>query len=103
MKLRRRSKFAAEVSTASLNDIMFFLMLFFLIVSTIAAPGLLKVALPISDAAVVDNKPTVRMEISADLQYSIDNQAVTAADLPSVLSRQLSGKPDASIALNIDK
>ncbi|RYF68886.1 MAG: biopolymer transporter ExbD, partial [Cytophagaceae bacterium] len=36
MKLRRKRKFAAEVATSSLNDIMFFLLLFFLIISTVA-------------------------------------------------------------------
>ena len=38
MKLKRRHDFKAEVATASLNDIMFFLLLFFLIVATFANP-----------------------------------------------------------------
>ncbi|MFZ4800138.1 MAG: biopolymer transporter ExbD, partial [Bacteroidia bacterium] len=46
MKLRRKKRFEAEVATSSLNDIMFFLLLFFLIISTIANPNVIKVLLP---------------------------------------------------------
>jgi biopolymer transport protein ExbD len=103
MKLRRRNKFAAEVNTASLNDIMFFLMLFFLIVSTIAAPGLLKVSLPKSDAAPTGNKPTLDLSISHDYRYSIGNTEVPAERLPEELAKTLSGQTDQVIKLNIDK
>jgi len=46
MKLRRRKREHAEVSTESLNDIMFFLLLFFLIVSTLVNPNVIKLLLP---------------------------------------------------------
>jgi biopolymer transport protein ExbD len=55
MKLRRKKSFEAEVATSSLNDIMFFLLLFFLIISTIANPNVIKVLLP---KALI--KPTIR-------------------------------------------
>ena len=46
MELRRKSRMSSEVSTSSLNDIMFFLMLFFLIMSTMVAPSVIKINLP---------------------------------------------------------
>ena len=46
MKIERRKPRNAEVYTASLNDIMFFLMLFFLIIATMIAPATMKVVLP---------------------------------------------------------
>ena len=45
MNLRRRTKETAEVSTESLNDIMFFLLLFFLIVSTLVNPNVGRVGM----------------------------------------------------------
>ncbi len=51
MKIKRKNSFAAEVATSSLNDIMFFLLLFFLIISTITNPNVIKVLLPRSGAA----------------------------------------------------
>jgi len=46
MKLRRRAREEAEVESSSLTDIMFFLMLFFLIASTLANPNVIKIMLP---------------------------------------------------------
>ena len=47
MKIKRESKFGgAHVETSPMNDIMFFLMLFFLIVSTLANPSVVKLVLP---------------------------------------------------------
>ena len=46
MKLKRLKRFHVEVATSSLNDIMFFLLLFFLIISTLANPNVLKLMLP---------------------------------------------------------
>jgi len=51
MNIRRSKHFKPEVSTSSLNDIMFFLLLFFLIVSTLANPNVIKVLLPKSRSA----------------------------------------------------
>ena len=51
MNIRRKQQFKPEVSTSSLNDIMFFLLLFFLIVSTLANPNVIKVLLPKSRSA----------------------------------------------------
>jgi biopolymer transport protein ExbD len=48
MNLRRTKHFKPEVSTSSLNDIMFFLLLFFLIVSTLANPNVIKLSFPSS-------------------------------------------------------
>ena len=56
MKIERRKSRAAEVYTASLNDIMFFLLLFFLIISTMVTPATIRVLLPKSkttDDAVI--------------------------------------------------
>ena len=46
MKLGRRKREEAEVESSSLSDIMFFLMLFFLIASTLANPNVIKIMLP---------------------------------------------------------
>lgn len=64
MKISRKKRFDAEVSTASLNDIMFFLLLFFLIVSTVANPNVIKVLLPKSDAADTLSKQQVVLTIT---------------------------------------
>jgi len=46
MNIRRKLKSHAEVHTGALNDILFILLLFFLIVSTLANPNVVKVDTP---------------------------------------------------------
>ena len=46
MIIRRKKHFKPEVSTSSLNDIMFFMLLFFLIVYSLANPNVIKLLLP---------------------------------------------------------
>ncbi|HEY0045345.1 MAG TPA: biopolymer transporter ExbD, partial [Flavobacterium sp.] len=49
MAIKRNKRFHAEVATSSLSDIMFFLLLFFLIISTLANPNVIKMTLPKSE------------------------------------------------------
>ena len=48
---RNRKRFEAEVGASSMSDIMFFLMLFFLIVSTLVNPSVIKLMLPKASSA----------------------------------------------------
>jgi biopolymer transport protein ExbD len=60
MKLRRRHREEAEVESSALNDIMFFLLLFFLIASTLANPNVIKIMLPkAKTTSSVQTKPFI--------------------------------------------
>jgi biopolymer transport protein ExbD len=60
MKLRRRHREEAEVESSALNDIMFFLLLFFLIASTLANPNVIKIMLPkAKTTSTVQTKPFI--------------------------------------------
>ena len=72
MQLRRPRREHAEVSTESLNDIMFFLLLFFLIVSTLANPNVIKLLLPESKQTQALAKKQILLQVTADHQYYID-------------------------------
>ena len=87
MKIERRKTGIAEVYTASLNDIMFFLLLFFLIISTMVTPMALKVLLPHSSTAEqVAVKKNVMLVVTGDRQYYIDDQKVGFGEIESRLS-----------------
>lgn len=78
MKIERRKNKTAEVYTASLNDIMFFLLLFFLIVSTMVTPAAIRVLLPNSSTAEkVATKKNITLIITSDLKYYVNDQEVT--------------------------
>jgi len=86
MKIERRKTGIAEVYTASLNDIMFFLLLFFLIISTMVTPMALKVLLPHSSTAEqVAVKKNIMLVVTGDRHY-IDDQKVGFGEIESRLS-----------------
>ncbi len=103
MNLRRRHKAASEVYSHSLNDIMFFLLLFFLIASTMATPSVLKLLLPNSKTGIQSVKHPVVISVSADMQYGVNDQIVTKETLESAVIAAVKGENDPTALLKIDK
>lgn len=103
MQLRRPRREHAEVSTESLNDIMFFLLLFFLIVSTLANPNVIKLLLPESKQTQALAKKQILLQVTADHQYYIDQTPVAEADLKGALLDRSKGLDKPTIVLRFDK
>lgn len=101
MKIRRNKRFHAEVSTHSLNDIMFFLLLFFLIVSTIANPNVIKILLPKSQSNQSIRKQPVTLTVTEDKRYYIDQQEVPFDGLETTLLQKSSGFDDLTVVLRL--
>ena len=99
MIIRRTRHFKPEVSTSSLNDIMFFLLLFFLIVSTLANPNVIKLLLPSSSAAQNINKQQITISVTGDKNYFIDNRQVSLGQMESVLKERLAGIEEPTVVL----
>ncbi len=89
MKLRSKNKFRPEVSTSSLSDIMFFLMLFFLITSTLISPSVIKLTLPSSKFHQTVRKTEISISITKDQKYFVNNQQVDLKGLELELNNQL--------------
>jgi biopolymer transport protein ExbD len=102
MKLKRRHREGAEVSTESLNDIMFFLLLFFLIISTLANPSVLKLTLPNSKNAVQMAKQQVTIEVDASHEYMVNKTRVEFADLENALKIELARTNSPTVVLKMD-
>ena len=107
MKIERRKLRTAEVYTASLNDIMFFLLLFFLIISTLVTPATIRVLLPqakTSEKVVV--KKQINLTITADQRYYVNQKEVTFENVEPQLSSILSSKKtgeEVIVLLHADK
>lgn len=101
MKLRRNKRFHAEVATASLNDIMFFLMLFFLIVSTVANPNVIKIMLPKSAANQTLSKQPVTLTVTEDKRYYINQQEVPFEQLEQKILEQVAGLTEATVVIRL--
>jgi biopolymer transport protein ExbD len=102
MNLRSKNKFRAEISTSSLSDIMFFLMLFFLIMSTLISPSVIKLTLPNSKYHQTVRKTEISISITKDLSYFINNQKVAFSDIEKELSRKIENIPDVTVVIRCD-
>jgi biopolymer transport protein ExbD len=104
MNLRnRKNRIAAEVQTSAMNDIMFFLLLFFLIASTITNPNVIKLLLPKSSTGLTVSKKTVNVSVTKDLKYYVDKKEVKVDDLQQSLSAYKTPNTDVTIVLYADK
>jgi len=104
MNLRKRHKSAsAEIHTSAMNDIMFFLLLFFLIASTITNPAVIKLALPKSKTGETVSKRTINVSVTKDLKYYIDQKQVSVDQLQPAIAALKTPNTDATIALFADK
>ena len=102
MKIKRRHREGAEVSTDSLSDIMFFLLIFFLILSTLVNPSVIKVNLPSSKSnQTFDTKP-IALVVTKDLQYYLNNKLVDAMNLEAELVTAMSQMKDPTVILKVD-
>jgi biopolymer transport protein ExbD len=102
VKIKRRHKEAAEVSTESLNDIMFFLLLFFLIISTLANPSVLKLNLPSSKPAEQLQKQQITVEVDANHQYVINKTPIPFTDLEDALKLEIAKTQSPTVVLKFD-
>lgn len=102
MKLRRKHKEGAEVSTESLNDIMFFLLLFFLIISTLVNPSVIKLTLPNSKSSAQMHKQPITIDVTKDAQYYINNIPISFSELETAISIKMKQTVDPTIVLRVD-
>jgi len=103
MNLRKRHRDEGEVHTGPLNDILFILLLFFLIVSTLANPNVIKLSQPKAKSDT-KSKQTVVVSIDANKQFYVGTTKVSLAELRAKLQPFLAKETDQpSIVINADK
>ena len=102
MNLRSRNKVDASFSMSSMTDLVFLLLIFFIILSTLVSPYALPVDLPVSQNRSKD-KQKVALRIDKDLVYSVDNRIVDPTELELILRKDLQGIEDPGIVLHVDQ
>jgi biopolymer transport protein ExbD len=102
MNIRKRLKTHPEMHTGALNDILFILLLFFLIVSTLANPNVIKVSNPKAKSDT-KAKQTVVITVDKNQQIYIGQSAIELAALEQQLKTYLANETDKpSVVINGD-
>jgi len=102
MNLQSKNKPHAEVFTAALNDIMFFLMLFFIIISTLLNPSIIKLNLPSAKNTQSIQKKEILLSVNKELQYFINNKQVSFDLIEPTLKNETLKEKDAFVVLRCD-
>ena len=101
MKIKRKHRFEAGVETGSMNDIMFFLMLFFLLVATLGNPNIIPLLLPGAKASSSVAKKQLTLSMTEDKKLFLEKSEIAMADLEGELTKRAVNQ-DATVVLRAD-
>jgi biopolymer transport protein ExbD len=102
MALKSRSKINATFSMSSMTDIVFLLLIFFMITSTLVNPNAIKLLLPQSRQQAAA-KPLTTVSITRDLSYFVETRRVSFNQIESALRERIGDETDVYISLNVDE
>lgn len=102
MAIKTRNKIDVSFNTSSMSDLVFLLLIFFMLTSTLVAPNAIKLLLPSSSSKTMA-KQTVTVYINDLLQYYVEETPVTDEELEGILSSKVEGQTEATIVLRSDK
>jgi biopolymer transport protein ExbD len=88
MRFRRKHREESEVFTDSLNDILFILLMFFLIVATMANPNVVKVGLP-KGTRDAKAKQNIMVSIDKNQQFYLGTTPVSSSAFDSLLAKEI--------------
>ena len=102
MNFRGRNKVTPEFNMSSMTDIVFLLLIFFMIASTLVTTNAIDILLP-KASGKTENKKSVAVSIKKDLTYYIDQQRVGESVLENELLAALSAQEKPTIILRAEK
>jgi len=102
MSLRSKNKVSATFNMSSMTDIVFLLLIFFMLTSTLVSPNALKLLLPNSKSKTLE-KQTISVSITPEIDYYIGDVQFPFESLESELISTLSQEIDPAIILHVDK
>ncbi|MFL0352166.1 biopolymer transporter ExbD [Xanthomarina sp. GH4-25] len=102
MNLRGRNKVTPEFNMSSMTDIVFLLLIFFMLASTLVTTNAIDILLP-KASGKTENKKSVAVSIKKDLTYYIDQKRVGESVLESELIAALSTEDKPTLVLRAEK
>ena len=102
MGIKSRNKVSPNFNMSSMTDIVFLLLIFFMLTSTLVSPNALKLLLPSSDSKTLA-KQTVSVSINSQKEYYVNKIRVSFDELEMTLIKTIAGKEDPSIILHVEK
>jgi biopolymer transport protein ExbD len=102
MAISARNKISINFSSVGMTDVVFNLLIFFMLTSTLVHPTALKLLLP-KGSSITSAKPQTTVSITSELNYYVEGQPVSIDQLENTLKKILGDKPETYIALHVDR
>jgi biopolymer transport protein ExbD len=102
MALRSRNKVSANFNMSSMTDIVFLLLIFFMLTSTLVSPNALKLLLPNSTAKTLE-KQTISISITPEIDFYINENKVNKNSIEQELKLLIGNDKEPAIILHADK
>ena len=102
MAIKRGSKVETSFGAASMTDLMFLLLIFLMVATTLINSNALKILLPQS-ANQISEKPTATISVTEKLEYFLDKNPIALSQIEVALQTKFKGVEKPVIMLNIDK
>jgi biopolymer transport protein ExbD len=102
MAITSKNKVSINLSNAGMSDIVFLLLLFFMLTSTLVHPTALKLLLP-KGTTQTSARPMTTVSITKDLQYYIEDQPIDLEFLEAALQSRVQDSPEIYISVHADR
>ena len=102
MAIHTRNKLNVSFSMASMSDLVFLLLIFFMLTSTLIAPNAIKLLLPTSNSKTMA-KQTVTVYINEGFQYFVEERPSSETGLMSDLQSVLQAQKEGTVVVRSDK
>lgn len=102
MAIRSRNKRKIDFNSSSMSDLVFLLLIFFMLTSTLVAPNAIKLLLPSSKSKTM-SKQTLTVYVNEENQYFVEEKAVDESDLQNEIFIGLSDQIEGTVVIRSDK
>ncbi|MGP1447111.1 MAG: ExbD/TolR family protein [Candidatus Limimorpha sp.] len=102
MAIKSRNKIDVAFNSSSMSDLVFLLLIFFMLTSTLVAPNAVKLLLPSSKSKTMA-KQTLTVYINEQFSYFVDETPVEESELEAQIGTKIANEQEATIVLRADK
>ena len=102
MAIKARNKVEPTFNSSSMSDLVFLLLIFFMLTSTLVAPNAIKLMLPSSNSKTMA-KQTVTVYVNEQYQYFVDETPADETQLMELINASIGTDSQATVVLRSDK
>ncbi|MBO5810794.1 MAG: biopolymer transporter ExbD [Bacteroidales bacterium] len=102
MAIRSRNKRKIDFNSSSMSDLVFLLLIFFMLTSTLVAPNAIKLLLPSSNSKTM-SKQTITIYVDDKNKYYLEERPISENKLQSEIHAALAGQIEGTVVIRSDK